>query len=60
MNTIYDYLYALYANILSLPLIIQICIVFILSSIFLALTFFISVAIIRYNYNRQKRRENLH
>ncbi len=58
MNYIYDYLYVLYASILSLPLIIQICIVFILSSIFLVILFFSIVAIIRYQYNRNVRREN--
>jgi hypothetical protein len=58
MEKINDYLYALYANILALPLIIQISIVFILSSIALVLIFFLAVALIRVRHNRQKRKEN--
>jgi hypothetical protein len=57
MSYIYDYLYVLYAGILSLPLIIQICIYFILSSIALVILFFLTVAIMRYNYNRKVNRE---
>ncbi len=54
---IIDFLFSFYARVTSFPFIIQICIIFILGSIILFSLFFSSVSFIRYQYNRQKNKE---
>jgi len=58
MRQIYDYLYALSRDYLSFPLIIQICIGFIICSIFISIYFTLSTLVIRRRYTQRVYVEN--